>query len=122
MTREDIVESLILSIDERKRPFESKVMREAIKLLKADAPRVLTLEEVRTLQDGALVWLEDNDKADVIPGIVNHVWNSLPNLVSFTVAHTREVKADMLWYGVKWRCWSRRPSPEQMEATLWPGA
>ena len=92
---------------------------DALALLKAQEPRVMALEEVRTLQDGALVWLEDNDKADVIPGIVNHVWNSLPNLASFTVAHTREVKADMLWYGVKWRCWTSRPIDEQREAVKW---
>lgn len=94
-------------------------MREAHGLLEEKRPRVLTLEEVRALQDGAAVWIEDNDKVVVIPAIVNHVWNSLPNMVSFTAAYTREVKADMLWYGVKWRCWTSCPTDEQREATPW---
>ena len=88
-------------------------------LLKAQEPRVMTLEEVRLLQDGAVVWIEDNDKVDVIPAIVNHIWNNLPNMASFTAAYAREVKADMLWYGVKWRCWTSSPSDAQREATPW---
>jgi len=87
--------------------------------LKAQEPRVMSLEEVRSLQDNTVVWLEDNDKADVIPAIVNHIWNSLPNVASFTVACLREVKADMLWYGVKWRCWTGKPSDEQRRAETW---
>jgi hypothetical protein len=94
---------------------------EAIDLLKAQEPRVMTLEEVRALQDGAAVWLEDNDKADVIPAIVNHIWNSLPNMASFTAAYAREVKADMLWYGVKWRCWTSRPTDAQRGKEPWNG-
>ena len=94
-------------------------MRDALALLKAKEPRVMTLEEVRALQNGAVVWIEDNDKVDIIPAIVNHIWNSLPNMASFTAAYAREVKADMLWYGVKWRCWTRKPGEDEREAVKW---
>lgn len=94
-------------------------LHEAIELLKAKEPRVMTLEEVRALQNGAVVWIEDNDKVDIIPAIVNHIWNSLPNMASFTAAYAREVKADMLWYGVKWRCWTRKPGEDEREAVKW---
>lgn len=95
------------------------ILEDALALLKAQEPRVKALEEVRALQDNAVVWVEDYDKVGVIPAIVNHVWNTLPNMVSITVAHMREVKADMLWYGIKWRCWTSCPSDEQRRETPW---
>ena len=94
-------------------------MLDAIALLKAEEPRVMTLEEVRALQDDTVVWLEGKDKTDVVPAIVNHVWNSLPNIVSFTLKKMREVKADMLWYRFKWRCWTSRPTEGQRKAVAW---
>ena len=93
---------------------------DALYLLKGQAPRVMTLEEVRSLQKHDVVWLEDNDKSTVIPAIVNHVYNTWPDMVSFTAAPMWEVKADMtLAYGKRWRSWTSRPTDEQREATPW---
>ena len=85
----------------------------------AQEPVVLSLNDVRLLLDNTVIWLENNDKPDVIPGIVNHVWNGLPNMVSFTVANMQEIKADMLWYETKWRCWTSHPTAEQRKAIKW---
>lgn len=93
------------------------MMRDAIALLKAQEPRVMTPEEVIALPDYAVVWLEDNDKSDVISGIVNYVWKN--HLCSFTVIDMREVHADIASYGADWRCWTAEPTREQMEAVPW---
>ncbi len=93
--------------------------RDVERLMEAQTPRVMTLKEVQALQDNDVVWLEDYDKVSVISAIVNHVWKSLPNMVSFTAMPMREVKANMLWYSVKWRCWTSRPTDKQREATPW---
>jgi hypothetical protein len=94
-------------------------MRDALELLKAQEPRVMTLDEVRELQGDTVVWLEDKDKTDVVPAIVNHVWNSLPNIVSFTLKNMREVKTDILWYRFKWRIWTSRPDEKRRAETPW---
>lgn len=86
-------------------------------LLAAQEPRVMTPEEVIALPDYTVVWLEDNDKSDVISGIVNYVWKN--HLCSFTVIDMREVHADIASYGTDWRCWTSRPDQATREATPW---
>ncbi len=93
------------------------MMRDTIALLKAQEPRVMTPEEVIALPDYAVVWLEDNDKSDVISGIVNYVWKN--HLCSFTVIDMREVHADIASYGTDWRCWTAYPTYKQREAVKW---
>lgn len=118
MTRDDIVESLFLSIDDKKRPYESKVMREAIKLLKADAPRVLTLEELMGF-DGAFLIEYNISFVSLDP-----IWATFHYMDGKWVFLYKDVVIShysVEQYGRTWRCWSRRPSAEQMEATPWPG-
>lgn len=116
MNREDIIESLFLSIDDRKRPFESKVMREAIKLLKADAPRVLTLEELMGFNGAFLI---EYNKSFVS---LNPSWAKFHFMDEKWVFIYKDVLIchySVEQYGRTWRCWSRRPDRKQMEATSW---
>lgn len=119
MTREDIVESLFLSIDDRKRPFESKVMREAIKLLKADAPRVLTLEELMGF-DGMFLIEYNPDNLNQAPDWASFFYMDNRWVYLFKERLINHYSKEQ--YGRTWRCWSRRPDRKQMEATPWPGA
>lgn len=95
------------------------LLRDAVELLKAEAPRVLSLEELMGF-DGA--FLIEYNKSFLS-------WD--PNWAMF---HFMNDKWVHIWrprrvehyskdqYGRTWRCWSRRPTEEQMEATPWPGA
>jgi len=95
-------------------------MRDALELLKAQEPRVMTLEDLRAVGD---VWQYNTPP---------YLWKEVnPNIrltTSFWCAW-RDVK-DMLLglypkytdenYGTEWRCWTSRPTDKQREATPWP--
>ena len=89
-----------------------------LELIRETEPRVLSLEEIRS---GAVevAWIEDADKAEVIPGI----WFRLSNEGGDEAVdiHIRDgfVGARLEVYGKLWRCWSARPTEEQRKAVKW---
>lgn len=91
----------------------------AVKALDAQAPRVLTLEEVEDALD-TVVWVDR-------PQIRN---SSLEFALLASYSRKREKTAlyfidgeKTTWrysdYGRTWRCWSSRPTDEQREGTPW---
>lgn len=94
------------------------LMRDALALLREQEPRVLTVEEIRS---GAVevAWIEDADKAEVIPGI----WFRLSNEGEDEAVdiHIRDgfVGARLEVYGKLWRSWTSRPTEEQRKAVKW---
>lgn len=88
-------------------------------LLKAQEPRVLTLEEVkklRSLYDGA-VWLETC--ADILFPVLPEMslqGSTFYVAIPFVGYHSW---GDNKYYGKTWRCWSSRPTDEQREAVPW---
>ena len=91
---------------------------DALALLKEQEPRVLTLEEIRS-GTVEVAWIEDADKAEVIPGI----WFRLSNEGGDEAVdiHIRDgfVGARLEVYGKLWRCWTSRPTDEQRKAVKW---
>ena len=89
-----------------------------LELIRETEPRVLSLEEIRS---GAVevAWIEDADKAEVIPGI----WFRLSNEGGDESVdiHIRDgfVGARLEVYGKLWRCWTARPTEEQRKAAAW---
>lgn len=96
------------------------LMRDALELLRRQEPRVLTLEEIRS-GTVEVAWIEDADKAEVIPGI----WFRLSNEGEDEAVdiHIRDgfVGARLEVYGKMWRAWTSRPTPDQMRDTPWEG-
>ena len=78
----------------------------------------MTLEEIRF---GAfeVAWLEDVDKANVIPGI----WFRLSNEGEDEAVdiHVMDgfIGARLAVYGKMWRAWTSRPTEEQRKAVPW---
>ena len=101
------------------------LMTDALALLKAQEPRVMTLEEIKALPD--YVFLEDRD--------ISHAFSiktisrpALPQLVFVNTSDEecmgfRGPDGDTILvtsrYGVKWRCWTSRPTDAQREAAKW---
>lgn len=98
---------------------DGKTIREWVELIKAQEPRVLTLDELKAW-DGAFL-LEYRAKT------ITTVWASYyadfehyGETVCRMIHIDGEVD-DRLYtaYGVYWRCWSTRPTDEQREAEKW---
>ena len=92
------------------------LINDATELLKAQEPRVMTLEEVNTAA-GRDVWLElsGNIAEDVM--IATTIEGCGPKGIC-----TRYESLNYVGYGIKpygWRCWTSRPTDEQREAIPW---
>lgn len=101
-------------------------MRDALALLKAHDPRVMTWQEVI----GAAIeckplYVEVKDSEDKEPGddrwaMVTQYKDSITN--GMIRAMSSYVTSEVLFaedYGKRWRCWTSRPTKEQMEALKW---
>ena len=90
-------------------------LHEAIDLLKAQEPRVMTLEEVLPTE---VVYAEDIDKAKIIPVLVNmQAYDCIVLVRADGPSHL--IHPLISEYGKRWRCWTSRPTDEQRQAVKW---
>lgn len=91
-----------------------------IKALQNEA-RVMTLEEVIERRDSDAIWVEHMDgemivqPAVLLPSFLDMDKECIHFASSWRTGGSYSRKS----YGVKWRCWDRKPAKEQMEATPW---
>ena len=100
-----------------------KLMQDALALLKEQEARVLEYSEI---EKHPLVWLEDNDKEDVIPALFLQYngWSAEfvvqdPDKYVDAIVRSAMVSAVEGMYGMTWRAWTSRPTPEQMREVPW---
>ena len=80
-----------------------QLIRDALALLKDQEPRVMTWDELMRCADGDPVFIEASDR--------NGCWVLIyPTYMGINGKNG---------YGVRWRYWTSRPSPEQMRDTKW---
>lgn len=91
---------------------------DALALLKAQEPRVMTIGELRKLQKQDVVWLEDADKEAIIPGIVITTLKKEWQFMTFTGC-SGLFCVSCVDYGKRWRCWTSRPDQATREAASW---
>ena len=131
MTREEAVEILeeVKTLDDSMFAYSqayNDALDMAIEALKAQEPRVMTWQEVI----GAAIeckplYIEVKDSVDKEPGddrcaMVTQYKDSITN--GIIRAMSSYITSEALfkdWYGKTWRCWTSRPTAEQMEATPW---
>lgn len=95
--------------------YYSKAIEDAIELLEAQKPSVMTLDEVRAAE---VVWLEQVGACVCAIKIQN--FDS--GIMSFAYAYnnyTSFVNIKPEYYGKISRCWTSRPTDAQMEAAAW---
>lgn len=91
---------------------------DALALLKEQEARVMTLEKI---QSGTVevAWLECRDKEEVRAGL----WFKRINegedegIIIHVLDGFEGLRTEV--YGKMWRCWTSRPTPEQMRDTPW---
>ena len=97
----------------------------AVKALEEQEPRVLTLDELRSLNGtDHFVWLEDNGGYTLNGGYALYdcyaeVTAYRNNVELNTFGREVEFEPDNEEYGKTWRCWSARPTEEQRKAVKW---
>ena len=106
--------------------FMNGLKRDAIALLKAQEPRVMTLEEIRDALKKPL-WKEckSGNKA-LYTGWVLAYDVQTGEGITGTRLGMAEPSGRVVWYklddyGKTWRCWISRPTDEQREKEPWNG-
>ncbi len=98
------------------------LMRDALELLKAQEPRVLTFGAMLNGYKNEPLFLEREDEAycdwafwceEPTDGFITLRWYH-GNYEAWTVQ-----AAPLSEYGKTWRCWTSRPTDEQRETTPW---
>lgn len=95
---------------------------EIIELLRVKEPRIMTFSELNHLHRDDVIWLEDIDKAKVIPAIVCWApeYSSIADTVELCAYYRdRYIRVSTKDYLSRWRCWTSRPTDAQREAEAW---
>lgn len=100
-----------------------QLIRDALDLLKEQEPRALEYSEI---EKHPLVWLEDNDKEDVIPALFLQYngWNAefavqAPDEDVDTIIRSPIVSAVEGMYGITWRVWTSHPLEKMRNEVSW---
>lgn len=92
-------------------PCSNALMRDALALLREQEARVMTREEVIRSQDW--IWYQYKN--------IHCGWTIAVNCDGKWIEWEDLTTDQLCKYGKKWRCWSSRPTPEQMRDTPWEG-
>lgn len=100
------------------------LMADALSLLKAQEPRVMTLEEIEDALDN-VVWLDIPGAENLADGFSLIMAYSSKNgfvlLDSPFGDNPSQDRFEYTDYNKTWRCWTARPTDEQREAVKWDG-
>ena len=100
------------------------VVRDALVLLKAQEPRVMTLDELETLQEDDVIWVEIKPVGDLTCISIEMIrfvekvqdpstWFELHTTDSAGFYMTRKTTEP------NWRCWTSRPDEQRRAETPW---
>lgn len=98
------------------------MLQDAITLLKAQKPRVMTWQEIiDTATQMPFIWLESKEKNDrVFQSILfkTWLWDSMATIIT-VMTQGWLFEGHQVGYGKTWRCWTSRPTDAQREAVKW---
>ena len=96
------------------------MMRDALALLKAQEPRVMTVEEVRCANEESM-WFESKGTFRGQKGCWVLSKGVSPSYVIRLIPAIGkdDTELSLAVYGKVWRCWTSRPTDEQRKAVNW---
>lgn len=119
--REKVIKGLYhISNDTRLKGFMTywgsyyDVATDAIALLKAQEPRVMTLDELSEKTD---VWFESLVYGTIAPALSSGSYDD--GTVGLMTLEEESFYMDEADYGTKWRCWTSRPDEKRRAETPW---
>lgn len=92
------------------------LLQTVVGLLKAQEPRVMTLEEVKALPYDADIWIDTEyyvGKITIFAATINT--KGLRGVMVYGSHKTYDYEA----YNKLWRCWTSRPTDEQRKKVKW---
>lgn len=95
------------------------LMRDALALLKAQEPRVMTLKEVKAKPDYAWIEKLNSKKTYIVLFDFTAVLSDLSSYAHTWNHYGKDELLLLLLYNKTWRCWTSRPTDKQMEVTKW---
>lgn len=109
---------------------QDKLVNDTIKLLKSNrTPQLMTLDEIRKAD---YVWLEVNwpytknhePYLNIALPVPYEDWNHEDMILFRTKADIDQADhhCSVHYFGTVWRCWTEKPTPEQMRGTDWKGS
>lgn len=115
---EEVIAEAVYPDRPRKFMMPLELAEDALALLKAQEPRVMKISEL-TSGEPMLVWLEDIGKDETVAGMI---FDYVPGRFGFKLTDIGSM--DRIYpriedYLTRWRCWTSRPTKEQMEAIPW---
>ena len=126
MTHEEVIERIKSGRFANEYGFDLQILVNAVGALGemlrngytiAPPPRVMTLEEIEAIPE--MVWFERRN-AGLYAGIPFRLVNADNEMRAVEIHILDGFVAQMTkWYGKNWRCWTAKPTSEQMEATPW---
>ena len=100
---------------------EGALHYDALALLKAQEPHVMTIDDMRDLKRGDFAIIEQIS-GNIVPVIIEEnieLNNDLLVLQVVASMGKQRVNADYEYYGKTWRCWTSEPSDEMRKAVKW---
>lgn len=94
----------------------SPLRRDALKLLKEQEPKVVTLDEIK---DGEAYWFQRGQMLVTRPVICIHREDDTRKPYITFAWQFGTFSWDSEDYGKTWRCWTAKPTDEQREAAKW---
>ena len=115
--REKVIKWLAEEAVEHEEEEVRDLAHTALLMLEEQEPRVMTFEEIKD-NIGVPVWVEYADDENWNGYGVPTAGNEVYIMIFGVNAHCmHNAPSD----NVKWRCWTSRPTPEQMRDTPWEG-
>ena len=114
MTNQEAIETIKANYPDERYTMLREALDMAMELLKAQEPRVMTLEEIVSAE---CVWIEYATSGNIVIALPWDI-ELTDDTYNFIGMPNCFVEFRRL-YGEEWRCWTSRPTDEQRKAVKW---
>ena len=97
---------------------KDELLVDALNALKTQEPRIMTPEEILSINGGDIVWIEDRSLDEMIAGIkFQSPSKNCYYIMLIGLKQPQPFSKEL--YEVNWRCWTAKPTDAQRKAEPW---